>query len=218
MSRPLWLSRMRTGRCGELFSASSAAAVMDARGLAAAFLGVRSQGALGWEYKPFVPITGVNLGAFNANGSVSLPHVLAFARPRPEAVVGAASSWVFDASASSFQMSYTQVGAAGCVGSINVPNRCPLCSGSNKRDRVCRHNSVHAWPRLAPWGQLHCLLAASRRSHCPYVGATTARSCGPRRAPTVPLGLLAAIRGWGLAAHRQRHVIDVGRRPAPAGS
>lgn len=111
--RPLWLSRMRTCRwerwkfffsCCSHGYQSLAAALVPAR---------RLQGALGWEYKPFVPITGVNLGAFNANGSVSLPHVLAFARPRPEAVVGAAQSWAFDALASSFQMSYTQVGAAG---------------------------------------------------------------------------------------------------------
>lgn len=63
---------------------------------------------MGWEYKSFVPITGENPGAFFPNGSVSMPHVTAFARPRPEAVAGVALSWAFDASAASFNFSFSQ--------------------------------------------------------------------------------------------------------------
>ena len=64
-------------------------------------------GALGWEYKTLdAAITGTNSGPFLPNGSISMPHVLAFARPRPEAIAGTNAEWAFNASTSSFSLSY----------------------------------------------------------------------------------------------------------------
>jgi hypothetical protein len=69
------------------------------------------QGALGWEYKSFFPITGVNSGAFTPNGSVSMPHIYAFSRPRPEAVWGRAQPWAFDPKTTAFRFSFLQAAA-----------------------------------------------------------------------------------------------------------
>lgn len=111
------------------------------------------QGAVGWEYKQFVPITGANSGAFTPNGSVSMPHVTAFARPRPEAIAGSTHSWFFDPAAATFNLSYTQrapMNASDAVPSIVFLPALVWPSGANYS--VCSQppGAVTPSPWLAP--------------------------------------------------------------------
>ncbi|GJP44346.1 hypothetical protein CLOM_g3726 [Closterium sp. NIES-68] len=65
------------------------------------------QSWMAWEYKPFHPITGANLGLFHPNGSLNTHLALILARTYPQAVAGRILEFYFNASAASFHLAYS---------------------------------------------------------------------------------------------------------------
>jgi len=108
---------------------------------------LHKQSWTGWEYKPFVPITGWGWGFFNPNGSIDDIIVKTFSRTYAYAIAGTVQSTYFDWKTSQFYLQYTIKPSCTLPTEIYLSEKLYYPRGFNI---TISPANVASWSRLEP--------------------------------------------------------------------